>query len=149
MSLYTRPSLPNLEIFYRTAESLKLDVANGGVQWTDGDGNPLGEGWFYWYCNPGCLPDTDPIGPFSTELAALEAAHEEADVPPPSPFFVIDHERGDYALYGPFESESAARKFAQKLCSACEMMGQSGNIYWAADGGTIRNKAAVVTATPQ
>jgi hypothetical protein len=23
-------------------------------------------GWFYWYCFPGCLPDSEAIGPFAT-----------------------------------------------------------------------------------
>lgn len=26
------------------------------------------KGYYYWYCFPGCLPDSDPVGPFSTEL---------------------------------------------------------------------------------
>lgn len=34
-------------------------------------------GWFYWYCLPGCLPDSCPIGPFDTEIEAIEAAQEE------------------------------------------------------------------------
>jgi hypothetical protein len=30
--------------------------------------------WYYWFCFPGCLPDSDPIGPFSTEADALADA---------------------------------------------------------------------------
>jgi hypothetical protein len=36
------------------------------------------EGWYYWHCSPGCLPDTDPIGPFdSEEEAEADAADQE------------------------------------------------------------------------
>ena len=35
-------------------------------------------GWFYWNCFPGCLPDSDPFGPFDTEAAALADAQENA-----------------------------------------------------------------------
>jgi hypothetical protein len=34
-------------------------------------------GWYYWFCMPGCLPDSDPIGPFPTHDAAVTALHEE------------------------------------------------------------------------
>lgn len=34
------------------------------------------EGWYWWSCFPGCLPDSDPIGPFETEQAALEDAQD-------------------------------------------------------------------------
>ena len=33
-------------------------------------------GWFYWYCLPGCMPDSDPYGPFATEADALFEARE-------------------------------------------------------------------------
>lgn len=36
-------------------------------------------GWFYWYCFPGCMPDSEPIGPFDTEADALADARENAD----------------------------------------------------------------------
>ena len=32
--------------------------------------------WYYWYCFPGCLPDSDPIGPFDTEEEAIEDARD-------------------------------------------------------------------------
>ena len=35
-------------------------------------------GWFYWFCFPGCLPDSDYHGPFDTEAGALaDARYEE------------------------------------------------------------------------
>jgi hypothetical protein len=35
------------------------------------------EGWYYWFCLPGGLPDSDPIGPFATEQDAVDAARED------------------------------------------------------------------------
>lgn len=31
-------------------------------------------GWYYWSCFPGCLPDSDPIGPFLTSADAYHDA---------------------------------------------------------------------------
>ena len=31
-----------------------------------------GDAWLYWFCLPGCLPESDPLGPFKTEKEALE-----------------------------------------------------------------------------
>lgn len=36
-------------------------------------------GWWYWYCQPGCLPDSDPIGPFDSEEQAWEDAESRDD----------------------------------------------------------------------
>jgi hypothetical protein len=35
-------------------------------------------GWFYWYCFPGCMPDSEPMGPYPTRDEALKAAREDA-----------------------------------------------------------------------
>ena len=34
-------------------------------------------GWYWWTCLPGCMPDSDPIGPFKTEAEALADAQGE------------------------------------------------------------------------
>jgi hypothetical protein len=34
-------------------------------------------GWFYWYCFPGCLPDSSPFGPYKTRQEAIDAARED------------------------------------------------------------------------
>ncbi len=31
------------------------------------------EGWYWWTCSPGCMPENDPCGPFSSEAEALLA----------------------------------------------------------------------------
>jgi hypothetical protein len=34
-------------------------------------------GWFYWHCFPGCLPDSNAVGPFETQAKALEDARSD------------------------------------------------------------------------
>lgn len=34
-------------------------------------------GWYWWSCSPGCLPDSEPIGPFATKEATLEDAQDQ------------------------------------------------------------------------
>lgn len=31
-------------------------------------------GWYWWSCFPGCLPDSDPIGPFPNMFRAIRDA---------------------------------------------------------------------------
>lgn len=38
---------------------------------------PCKAGWYWWFCFPGCLPDSEPSGPFKTENAALTALRKE------------------------------------------------------------------------
>jgi len=57
-------ALPDVEVFYRTDAACKADG------WEDGGG------WYYWFCFPGCLPDSEPIGPFRTEKRAVMDMHE-------------------------------------------------------------------------
>jgi hypothetical protein len=54
-------ALPDIEIFYSS------DV--NGTGFTE-------PGWYWWACFPGCLPNSDPIGPFKTEAEALEDARQ-------------------------------------------------------------------------
>jgi len=35
-------------------------------------------GWFFWFCVPGCMPDSDAFGPYPTAKAAALAANEMA-----------------------------------------------------------------------
>ena len=85
-------ALPDVEVFYRTAaailaegkdtvwfEMLENHIKNNG---NDGWGHISAceefEGWFYAFGFPGCLWDSDPIGPFDTYEQALEAAREDS-----------------------------------------------------------------------
>lgn len=70
-------ALPNVEVFYRTEAAIALDfLATDGDWWADGDGEMMGEGWYWWACFPGCMPDSDPCGPFDTEAEAIADAQE-------------------------------------------------------------------------
>lgn len=60
-------ALPDVEVFYHDGKS-------GSPEDQYGD-NPLMEvGWYWWSCFPGCLPDSDPVGPFATEAEAIADA---------------------------------------------------------------------------
>ena len=68
MQFFTDPSreadvgsLPNGEVF---------EVKPGD----DTGDHDLEPGWYWWACFPGCLPDSDPCGPFDTATAAIEDA---------------------------------------------------------------------------
>lgn len=65
-------ALPNCEAFY----------ADNSDDWENenGEREPMQPGWYYWYCFPGCLPDSDPIGPFKSKAEAIEAARDEARI---------------------------------------------------------------------
>ena len=54
-------ALPDCEVFY--AELGVNDEYNA-------------PGWYYWFCFPGCLPDSDPFGPFETEADAIAQARD-------------------------------------------------------------------------
>ena len=41
---------------------------------TDEAGEPLQDGWYWWAGFLGCLPDSEPCGPFTTEQEALNDA---------------------------------------------------------------------------
>ena len=34
--------------------------------------------WYWWSCFPGCLPDSEPFGPFATEAEAIADAQDNA-----------------------------------------------------------------------
>ena len=61
-------ALPDGEVFHRSLEENTKDL------WTDGYGDTLLDGWYWWPCFPGCLPDADPIGPFPSAKAAIRDA---------------------------------------------------------------------------
>lgn len=61
-------ALPDVEIFYANA---------GELEW-EGQEEPSEAGFYYWYCFPGCMPDSDPNGPFATVREALEDMRESA-----------------------------------------------------------------------
>ena len=75
-------ALPDVEIFYMSAEDFL--TADPDTWMADaireGTGSALCAaelaGWYWWSCFPGCLPDSEPTGPFATEQDALDDARE-------------------------------------------------------------------------
>lgn len=69
-------ALPNVETFYvppqqaRAAEQRAADFREHE--------DCTEAGWYWRACFPGCLPDSDPIGPFTTESEALADAQADA-----------------------------------------------------------------------
>ena len=90
MQAYSNPkrsddphSLPDVEVWHHTHAKRERMALNSGHKAelygeciTDGEGDCLGSGWYYWFCLPGCMPDSEPMGPFETEAEALEDARD-------------------------------------------------------------------------
>ena len=86
-------ALPDVEVFYVHAGPRKAydrvyqmdhcaaeDAKNrAGCHLPDPCEDCPEPGWYWWACFPGCLPDSDPIGPFATEAEALADAQEGSD----------------------------------------------------------------------
>ena len=68
-------ALPDVEIFYVTQKQAQ-DARDESV---DGDEYLTESGWYHWFCFPGCLPDSDPVGPFATEAETLADAQAGCD----------------------------------------------------------------------
>lgn len=71
-------ALPDIEIFYvdKTMadewNEYNNDWSSSTMEMTD-----YTPGYYYQFCFPGCLPDSEPYGPYETEEDAIEAAREE------------------------------------------------------------------------
>ena len=70
--------LPDVEVFYLSKKDFQ-DAEEGTWMFEAKENQLLSQlvGWYYQNCLPGCLPNSEPIGPFATEMEALEAAREE------------------------------------------------------------------------
>ena len=73
MQTYSNPSrasdpyaLPDIEVFYVSIYDDENGVLNG-------------PGWYWQPCFPGCLPDSEPIGPFKTAASAEKDAQSCAN----------------------------------------------------------------------
>jgi hypothetical protein len=63
-------SLPDVEVFYAHAG----DLVPGST-----DEPPSEEGWYWWNCFPGCMPDSEPHGPFPKLKDAMADIRESLD----------------------------------------------------------------------
>lgn len=48
-------------------------------EYDDENCEPLPDGWYYWWCLPGCLPDSEPFGPFDSYDDAEAAVIDEIE----------------------------------------------------------------------
>lgn len=71
-------ALPNAEAFYVDArgyvEGEPYVLPHEPGEQAFGLAQP---GWYWWPCFPGCLPDSEPSGPFTSKEEAIEDAQEE------------------------------------------------------------------------
>jgi len=68
-------SLPDAEVFHCRVESRDGIEDIGSPQYNHAFG--VGSGFYYWFSFPGCLPDSDPFGPFETEQEAIDDCREQ------------------------------------------------------------------------
>ena len=84
MQIYSDPcreletnSLPDAEIWEVTEDDHRAKPLTFTRSFAERHGledglPPVEPGWYYWYCQPGCLPDSEKFGPFATEAEAVE-----------------------------------------------------------------------------
>jgi hypothetical protein len=80
-------ALPNCEVFYVSKGEWWYDdagercdpyacLACATEECTEHPGGPCEAGWYYWFCFPGCLPDSEPSGPYDSAEAAIAECRE-------------------------------------------------------------------------
>ena len=67
-------ALPDVEVFFvgetmKSQDTRAARAAHIEPYWADFD-----NGWYWWSCFPGCLPDSEPCGPFVTREEAMKDA---------------------------------------------------------------------------
>lgn len=65
-------ALPDVEVFYVDENDIEICAMCNKQE--SGAGHHEHVGWYWQACFPGCLPDSDPMGPFDTEAKALADA---------------------------------------------------------------------------
>ena len=66
-------ALPDAEVFYVSQMEVNYNLQN--IDHAD-EYTITEAGWYYWSCFPGCLPDSDAIGPFETEQESIDYARD-------------------------------------------------------------------------
>lgn len=67
----------SFEVFWHNGGPLTEGMPRDPEDW-DSDDSEQNEpaGWYWYACFPGCLPDSDPSGPFATSTQAMYDADE-------------------------------------------------------------------------
>jgi hypothetical protein len=63
-------AMPDAEVF---------TIAPGDRDYVDEDGEPFAPGAYFQFCFSGCLPDSEPFGPYPTEADAISACRAMGD----------------------------------------------------------------------
>ena len=78
MQIYSDPARENDPYALPDVEVFEVDYNLNGEKLSEYDQHkrPGSEviGWYWWSCFPGCLPDGEPNGPFTTEAEAIADA---------------------------------------------------------------------------
>jgi hypothetical protein len=76
MQFYSNPAretdahaLPDCEVY-------EVRQSQEALDWADESSTA---GWYFQCCLPGCLPDSDPVGPFDSEQEAIDACRAECE----------------------------------------------------------------------
>jgi hypothetical protein len=69
-------SLPDVEVFYMSGKEMR-SYGKDSVWYNPDNKCYLKPGWYYWFCFPGCMPDSEPNGPFTSERSAIADAQEQ------------------------------------------------------------------------
>lgn len=70
--LHRKSEFRNLEVFELNYTETETEHGETELDLNGGDDTA----WFYWVSLPGCLPESEPFGPFSTMKAALDHAEQ-------------------------------------------------------------------------
>jgi hypothetical protein len=75
---YSGEPYGSFEVFRITRETLRSWGDDG--YWEDADGSryKFRCGWYWQSCFPGCLPDSEPMGPYRSHAAAIKGANDHA-----------------------------------------------------------------------
>lgn len=99
---------------HAAGETIYCDNCSAGRKGFELRSDQLTEGWFYWSCFPGCLPESDPIGPFDTEDEAIADARDGIEDDED------DHEDDTMATCADCGDEYLAWQGDQHVCRAQE-----------------------------
>ena len=77
MSWHTFEAYDGSEFGSYEAFYLGNDGSTYGRHYFDREtGEELERGWYWWACHPGCIPDSEPDGPYAIEREAIQAGQD-------------------------------------------------------------------------
>jgi hypothetical protein len=78
MSLHTHQPTPPIDLHaFDKLAGIEVFYSSNGI--VAEDGTYTGPGFYWWSCQPGCLPDGDANGPFETRVDAARDALDKLE----------------------------------------------------------------------